>query len=93
MKLQNMRENIINVCLFIMCLFMTVSMVAFLIYAVRSERVYAVNDVMAKNNIEIIKINNCEYLKFPVNGSMYSFSHKGDCSNPIHQHNLEKAKQ
>lgn len=45
-------------------------------------------DNLISNRVEIIKINNCEYLKFPINGSLYSFVHKGDCSNPIHVYNV-----
>lgn len=36
-----------------------------------------------KENIDIIRIDNCEYLHYENTGKIY-FTHKGNCNNPIH---------
>jgi len=33
---------------------------------------------------EVIKIENCQYIRFQVGDGKYTITHKGDCQNPIH---------
>jgi len=33
----------------------------------------------------IVKIEDCEYIRFSSYGSNYGITHKGNCNNPIHR--------
>ena len=48
-----------------------------------------VDSRVQQRNYNIITIENCEYIEFDEgtgNMRVYSLTHKGNCSNPIHQY-------
>lgn len=48
----------------------------------------ACNNITTKyvtsENIAVVTIDSCEYLKIVTYGAFYIYSHKGNCSNKIH---------
>jgi hypothetical protein len=51
-------------------------------------------EVMSNSQYTLIRIGSCEYIKGWIGGSDGGpfFTHKGDCSNPIHVYNYNHAK-
>jgi len=45
------------------------------------------------NETSIIKLDGCEYLACRTHAGWMVYTHKGDCSNPIHIYNVEKPVQ
>lgn len=42
------------------------------------------NSLSPKSNYSIVKIEGCEYLECDTYAGHYVYTHKGNCSNPIH---------
>lgn len=53
----------------------------------RGDRLKNTNEF---SRYEIIKIDNCEYINWGVSYGYMNITHKGNCSNPIHQFNTHK---
>jgi len=89
--MKNTKFTLIKFLVAVSIIFLVLGLIIPAIYHKNDKFKETYNIVTSKGSqsvdFEVIKIGDCEYISKDLRSNFALLTHKGDCNNPIHQHN------